>query len=110
MGSWGSYSKFVDTPENILTDHDKEVYGDWEPEGYTKLSLLGKGGAAVVWLAKSKANGNSVAIKQFSKKNDTSSVDLEIEIANWIYNKTISATEYPGIKYISKLLDLIDAK
>ena len=38
------------TPENVLTESDKELYGDWEPEGYSKRILLGKGGAAVVWL------------------------------------------------------------
>ncbi len=74
----------IQTPETLLTESDKEMYGDWEPVGYTKISLLGKGGAAVVWLAKRKDTGDKVALKQFAKKGDTSSVFLEIEISNRI--------------------------
>lgn len=77
-----SYSKMIQTPDTLLTESDKEMYGDWEPVGYTKISLLGKGGAAIVWLAKSKESGEKVALKQFAKKGDTSSVFLEIEISN----------------------------
>ena len=70
----------LQTPETLLTERDKELYGDWEPVGYSKISMLGKGGAAVVWLAKNSESGQKVALKQFAKKSDTSSVYLEIEI------------------------------
>lgn len=49
--------------DTILSDSDKEMYGDREPSGYHKLSLLGKGGAAVVWLGKHISTGERVAIK-----------------------------------------------
>lgn len=39
------------------------MYGDREPKGFQKLSLLGKGGAAVVWLAKNEETGDKVALK-----------------------------------------------
>lgn len=79
MDSSFTFSKRkVTTPstsgENLLTDSDKEMYGDREPSGYKKLSLLGKGGAAVVWLGKHISTGEKVALKQFPKRGDTSSV------------------------------------
>jgi len=49
--------------ENVLTDSDLEIYGDREPSGYKKISLLGKGGAAVVWLGKHISTGEKVALK-----------------------------------------------
>ena len=49
--------------DNLLSDTDKEIYGDWEPSGYHKISLLGKGGAAVVWLGKHISTGERVALK-----------------------------------------------
>jgi hypothetical protein len=38
----------------ILLQSEKEKYGDRCPNGYKKLSLLGKGGIALVWLAEVK--------------------------------------------------------
>ena len=64
-----------------LSDADKRIYGDRMPAGYKKIRLLGWGGAAVVWLAQHIETGQKVAVKQFSKKTDTSSVQLELEIA-----------------------------
>lgn len=61
----------------ILLDSEKEKYGDRCPTGYKKLSLLGKGGIALVWLAEVKDHkkcglpeamvGQRVALKQFPK-------------------------------------------
>lgn len=33
-----------------MLDTEKLTFGDRCPKGFTKLSLLGKGGIAVVWL------------------------------------------------------------
>lgn len=35
-----------------LLDSEKATFGDRMPKGYEKLSLLGKGGVAIVWLAR----------------------------------------------------------
>ena len=34
----------------LLSDQEKQTYGNRCPEGYKKLSILGKGGIALVWL------------------------------------------------------------
>jgi hypothetical protein len=34
-----------------MTEEDRKVYGNRIPSGYTKISLLGRGGCALVWLA-----------------------------------------------------------
>ena len=46
-----------------LSDFEKAQYGDRCPRGYEKLSLLGKGGCAVVWLAREINTGRKVALK-----------------------------------------------
>jgi hypothetical protein len=51
----------------VLTDSEKQVYGDRVPKGYEKLDLLGKGGCALVWLGKKTETGEIVALKQFPK-------------------------------------------
>ena len=67
--------------------------------------MLGKGGAAIVWLAKHIETGEKVAIKQFPKKADTSSVRLELQIAERIFGADISPEDFPGISSITALLD-----
>ena len=89
----------------MLSEADRKVYGDRMAPGYEKLGLLGWGGAAVVWLARHIESGQKVAVKQFAKKTDTSSVKLELEIAQWIFQSGINEWEFPGIKHISALLD-----
>jgi len=50
-----------------LLDSEKQTYGDRVPKGYDKIDLLGKGGCALVWLAKNQKTGEHVALKQFPK-------------------------------------------
>lgn len=38
------------------------------PKGYEKLDLLGKGGCAIVWLARNSKTQEIVALKQFPKQ------------------------------------------
>jgi hypothetical protein len=47
----------------ILSEQEKQTYGDRCPKGYDKIDLLGKGGCALVWLAKNSATGETVALK-----------------------------------------------
>ena len=54
-----------------LSDMEKAQYGDRCPRGYEKISLLGKGGAAVVWLAKELSTSKQVALKQFPKPRNS---------------------------------------
>lgn len=46
------------------------MYGNRTPQGYKKLSLLGRGGCALVWLCEDQSpenKGRRVAVKQFPK-------------------------------------------
>lgn len=54
-----------------LTDSEKKVYGNRTPTGYEKLSILGRGGCALVWLAQNIKTGEKVALKQFPKKQSS---------------------------------------
>ncbi|CAI2362767.1 unnamed protein product [Moneuplotes crassus] len=93
-----------------LTDLEKSQYGNRMATGYKKLSLLGKGGCAIVWLAKHIETGAKVAVKQFPKKMDVSSGRVEALILQRIFENEIDSTEFPGINYIAKLLDTIEDK
>ena len=53
-----------------LLDTERAMYGDRCPKGYEKLKLLGKGGCAIVWLARECLTGKNVALKQFPKPKD----------------------------------------
>lgn len=68
-----------------MLDTERQLFGDRTPKGFTKLSLLGKGGIAVVWLCQNNQNtSQKVAMKQFPRKvkgaSDQSS-RVEIEMA-----------------------------
>lgn len=93
-----------------LTDHEKSVYGNRMAPGYKKIDLLGKGGCAIVWLAKHLETGKSVAVKQFPKKVDFSSGKVEALILQRIFQTEIDPKEFPGIKYIAELLDINEDK
>lgn len=121
-----------------LLDSEKEKFGDRCPTGFKKLKLLGKGGIALVWLMQvtgdrlgSQLCEREVALKQFPKTKsnpfDSTAVN-EIEIGNLMFPMQVKdgcegdnddefergfaldAEAYPGIKNISKLLDVIDEK
>lgn len=49
-------------------------------------------------------------MKQFPKKGDTSSVKLELRIAEKIFASGVSETEFPGLKSIAALLDEVETK
>jgi len=46
-----------------LTDEEKAIYGLRCPAGYKKLSVLGRGGCALVWAGHSEQTNTKVAIK-----------------------------------------------
>ena len=46
-----------------LLEAEKAQYGDRCPKNFEKLKLLGKGGCAIVWLAKDLSDGKNVALK-----------------------------------------------
>jgi serine/threonine protein kinase len=84
--------------------------------------LLGKGGCAIVWLAKEQITGVSVALKQFPKPkgqkenfNLPESARTEIEVGRELFMKgpkyngyAVDSNKYPGIKMIARLLDVIE--
>jgi hypothetical protein len=68
-----------------LLDSEKATYGDRCPKGYEKVKLLGKGGCAIVWLAKQTSTGKTVALKQFPKpKNQVGTAALDPSARNEI--------------------------
>lgn len=78
----------------LASEQDK--YGDRCPAGYKKVGLLGKGGAAIVWLAEitsgRKNQGhdshNMVALKQFPKTRGKildQSAKTEIDTGNILF-------------------------
>ena len=104
-----------------MTDEEKTIYGDRFPQGYQKISLIGKGGCALVWLGKKIGSDTKIAIKQFAKsgayksKSDIESCKAEIEIGKTLFESKGVAKddyeEYPGVKSVAALLDIIeDAK
>lgn len=66
----------------MLSDQEKTIYGNRCPVGYKKLSILGKGGIALVWLGVDLKTGQEVAMKQFPKTGGKfdSSARVEIQI------------------------------
>ena len=46
-----------------MTDEEKLIYGNRFPKGYKKVSMLGRGGCALVWLAIDDRNNNKLAVK-----------------------------------------------
>ena len=79
-----SRTKSAEEPRKhvILTEEEKSQFGNRCPQGFKKLSLLGKGGIAIVWLAIDLESGEHVAMKQFPKKGGKfdSSAGVEIQI------------------------------
>lgn len=88
---------------------------------------MGKGGAAVVWLAKELATGKKVALKQFPKPRNSSgqitqnagfldpTAKIEIEMGKLLFSDTsvyngysINPKEFPGILKIAKLYQIIE--
>lgn len=64
----------------VLTEEEKNSFGNRCPQGFKKLSLLGKGGIAIVWLAIDLETGENVAMKQFPKKNGKFDSSAGVEI------------------------------
>ena len=103
-----------------LADFEKAQYGDRCPKGYEKLSLLGKGGCAVVWLAREISTGRQVALKQFPKpRNGPGTLDptakIEIEMGKLLFQEnsahsgySINPAEFPGILRIAKLYTVLE--
>ena len=95
-----------------ITDKEKAIYGDRFPKGYEKVSLLGRGGCALVWLGLK--NNNKVAIKQFVKCNslkskaDIDSCKVELAIGKLLSNNTTDSEKYPGIKNVITYLDIME--
>jgi len=88
-----------------LTAEEKIIYGNRFPADYKKLSLLGKGGCALVWLGIK--GENKVAVKQFAKaknlKADIDSWKTEVEI-----NRNLFSSNNPSTINIAKCLDVIE--
>eukprot|EP00829_Urostomides_striatus_P019534 TRINITY_DN7610_c0_g1_i1.p4 TRINITY_DN7610_c0_g1~~TRINITY_DN7610_c0_g1_i1.p4 ORF type:complete len:112 (-),score=23.77 TRINITY_DN7610_c0_g1_i1:455-790(-) len=94
------YPKAVHT-ESKLTEEENKIYGNRIPHGFSKVSLLGKGGCALVWLGNKCETGKKVAIKQFAKLNgfksqsDVESFNVEIEIGRLLFKEDGSPRDDP---------------
>eukprot|EP00347_Sterkiella_histriomuscorum_P015995 403354901 len=103
----------------VLLDSEKQTYGDRVPKGYEKLDLLGKGGCALVWLAKNLKTNELAALKQFPKTKSLIDQTARVEVAlgrimfpkHPQTGKTgygLDPQQYPGLRSIAKLIDDID--
>eukprot|EP00345_Euplotes_harpa_P011296 CAMPEP_0168348940 /NCGR_PEP_ID=MMETSP0213-20121227/20080_1 /TAXON_ID=151035 /ORGANISM="Euplotes harpa, Strain FSP1.4" /LENGTH=289 /DNA_ID=CAMNT_0008358707 /DNA_START=40 /DNA_END=905 /DNA_ORIENTATION=+ len=93
-----------------LSDQEKKVYGNRTPKDYIKLDILGRGGCALVWLAKQTATKQIVALKQFPKNQGSiGSAKVEEDIFKQLGSNQLNA-DHEGNKSISHLLSTIDDK
>ena len=95
----------------------KDLYGDRCPLGYKKISNLGKGGTAYVWLAESQIIGKDVAMKQFPKVDGEfdKSIENELEFQNKLFPNSVGndnfaidpvmLERYPGLNMVTRLID-----
>ena len=83
----------------LLSEQEKQTFGNRCPSGYQKQYLLGKGGIALVWLGIEAETGRQVAMKQFPKTNGKfdSSASVEVQIQNRIQERAAGA---PGLDNI----------
>jgi serine/threonine protein kinase len=106
-----SLKKDKESPQKVkkynkeLTVEERTIYEDRFPVGYKKLTLLGKGGCALVWLGTK--GEDKVAIKQFARarnlKVDIDSWRTEVEI-----NKILFSSNDASIANIAKCLGVIE--
>jgi len=100
-------------------DVEREYGGRFLAE-YNKKRLLGKGACGAVWLASSSRHGGAVALKQVAKgssaksRADERSANTEIAVGNLLFGPggtpKVSPNAYPGIRYITRLLDAMETK
>ena len=64
----------------LLSDQEKQQFGNRCPDGFKKLSVLGKGGIALVWLGLCSKTGLEVAMKQFPKVGGKCDSSAGVEI------------------------------
>ncbi|CDW87876.1 protein kinase domain containing protein [Stylonychia lemnae] len=109
----------IDDPALILTDEEKQIYGNRFPSGYKRIKLLGRGGCALVWLAKDEKNGDrQVAVKQFPKAGgqqanlESGYKELQMNRRFFQYNGVPydAYSQNPGISSLCKLFDSKDDK
>eukprot|EP00929_Paragymnodinium_shiwhaense_P084288 TRINITY_DN45053_c0_g1_i1.p1 TRINITY_DN45053_c0_g1~~TRINITY_DN45053_c0_g1_i1.p1 ORF type:complete len:806 (-),score=146.60 TRINITY_DN45053_c0_g1_i1:35-2452(-) len=103
-------------------EEDCAEYADRFLQGYERCRLLGRGACAVVWLASpsGRQDGGYVAIKQVAKgatgkkRSDTEAARREIMFGSYFFHPggepKISASRFPGIESIAKLLDHAETK
>lgn len=90
-----------------MLETEKQIFGDRQPKGFTKLGILGKGGIAVVWLCQD-LEGNKVAVKQFPKqkaqKGQDNSARVEISVSEILFQNN----SHKGLNSIAKLYQTIE--
>ena len=105
-----------------MLESEKALYGDRCPKGFEKITLLGKGGAAIVWLARDSETDATVALKQFPKPKGQKenmlmpeSAKTEIEVGRQLFMNgpkyngyALDGNKFPGIKMIAQLLDVVE--
>ena len=96
---------------NSLTETEHQIYGNRFPERYKKIRLLGKGGFALVWLAKNIETLDYVALKQFSKTvnspNSLAYLSANNELKICRYLSQSNPEEYKNNKFLCKYIDSI---
>ncbi|TNV73436.1 hypothetical protein FGO68_gene9878 [Halteria grandinella] len=103
-----------------LSEEERVIYGNRQPKGYKKLSILGRGGCALVWLAIDETSQIQVALKQFPKfSNGQPNANLdsgyrELQINKGYFNAggqiSDKFSSHPGIQVLCRFLDSYEDK
>uniref|UniRef100_A0A0G4ICY6 Protein kinase domain-containing protein n=1 Tax=Chromera velia CCMP2878 TaxID=1169474 RepID=A0A0G4ICY6_9ALVE len=99
----------------VLTPKEEAEYGGRFLEGYERVRCLGKGGCAVVWLARSRGTREPVAIKQVLKGStakasaDVESARREISVGQFLFHngepRKALESEFRGIRHVARMID-----
>lgn len=92
-----------------LSETESKIYGNRTPSGYEKIRVLGRGGCALVWLAKNLGTDQMYALKQFPKKQGSIG-SAKVETAIFESLKAQSLVNHQGHSFISHLVDSISDK
>eukprot|EP00825_Cyclidium_porcatum_P002540 TRINITY_DN11172_c0_g1_i2.p1 TRINITY_DN11172_c0_g1~~TRINITY_DN11172_c0_g1_i2.p1 ORF type:complete len:270 (+),score=59.52 TRINITY_DN11172_c0_g1_i2:353-1162(+) len=94
----------TDTNIPIMSEEDIKIYGQKILDGFEKIRLLGKGGFAIVWLARNKQTKQIFAIKQMQRFNLQENSIRELQFLNNFFSENGQTQDrfmgHPGIKGI----------
>jgi len=102
----------------LMTEQEKQCYGSRCAKGYKRVTLLGRGGCALVWLCQNTQDNINYAVKQFPKStqfnNSLSSGYKELSLNRKLFlpngNPYPTYEGHEGIAHICKMAESRDEK